>query len=471
MSEGRGGKSGGKNRNYRGKKKANGPDGPKNGNPGGGATGGGKREPAVKSFKLMVRGLPIYSFNNKVFLDLVNRLQEQYCGIPIPVEVVEEIEEKEKEEDKSSDGNGEKEESGANDSDSNEKEASPVVDPKEVEKEGDGAATSNKKASPFPEKRLMNVEHVLMGEVSRLKGSTPSCGFLSVNGEEKAVEILSALSQCNVSEYLDKSEGMKPYLSLAPYGKALKRYKKADKLNNTYEKDPLFLEFSKKLDAPITKRESADKVFIVGNDGKTSASSANNFGKSALLEYLKTKKKGLLSGKSGRDAGKEKGKKSKEKRKGKDHSKEKDGKKGDRSEKGRDKHKKRKSKEGKGNKDGNDGKESVSTSSGGKNNKSKDRKDKKNEKSGNVGDGRGPPRILKREAPPEGDKSNNNNNNNNSSKEKDKGGRPRRGGKGGKEKQGNKEGGNKNTEKGKGASSDNWRKGGGGGGGGGNKES
>lgn len=170
-----------------------------------------------------------------------------------------------------------------------------LEDPEKKEKEdeapdenedGDKEKDASVKAE---EADIVEVQHLIQGEISRTKGSIPSVGFLKVKNEEVFYQLIEEFARRRSPEE-NKDADLNPAMSLSPYHRLLKPPKKSyDKMCGTYEKDVLFKAFMEEEAAPVVKLESAEKRFQAAADEGVDKEALLKKGtqESALMKFMK----------------------------------------------------------------------------------------------------------------------------------------------------------------------------------------
>ena len=140
---------------------------------------------------------------------------------------------------------------------------------KKEEDSGVNGDEEKEKISEANDENMVEIQHLLEGEISRTKGSIPSVGFLKVKNEEIFYKLMEEFAKRHSSD--GKDADLNPSMSLSPYHRLLKPQKKSfDKMIGTYEKDDMFKAFMEEEAAPVTKRESAEKMFQAATDSSAS---------------------------------------------------------------------------------------------------------------------------------------------------------------------------------------------------------
>lgn len=130
---------------------------------------------------------------------------------------------------------------------------------------------------------LLQIDHFIQGKLSRKHGPVHSAGFVCVKDEEL---LKNLLLNCPVLyPFIEDDLSNQPELSLAPYQKNFRTKEKVDKYIGTYETDPEYEKFLKKIESPAQRLPSAETMLDSKIQEKTTQ---NNDAKQVpLLKFLR----------------------------------------------------------------------------------------------------------------------------------------------------------------------------------------
>jgi hypothetical protein len=137
------------------------------------------------------------------------------------------------------------------------------------------------------DKSKIEIQHFIIGKISRKKGPVSGTGFVCFDEDI----VSKFINNCpNIVPFLLGDElNSQPVIQLAPYQKQYRTKEKRDKLCNTYENDPIYLQFIEKINKPEPKRQSAEVIYDI-NEKKALITKAEELKEAKnvpLLKFLK----------------------------------------------------------------------------------------------------------------------------------------------------------------------------------------